>query len=82
LQLGEIRGCNHQTEGLSAAFHEFVQPRLPDNLLENVEVRFQDGDFKIEVRLRRKPEEEELDHLNRIITHALAEFRKRVTQRQ
>jgi len=82
LQSGKTCGCDHQAEGLAASFREFVLARIPDDLLENLEVRVQDNDFKIEIRLRRKPEQEELKHLNGVIRHALTEFRQRVTQRQ
>jgi hypothetical protein len=36
----------------------------------------------MEVHLNREPADGELEHLNRVITHALAEFRKKLRQRQ
>jgi tetratricopeptide (TPR) repeat protein len=82
LQSGKTCGCDHQAESLAAAAREFVRRRLPDDLLANLEARLEDNDFRIEVELARKPEREELDRLNRVIMHALTEFRQRATRRQ
>jgi len=45
-------------------------------------VRLQDGDFKVQVQLKRKPSNEEVEHMNRVINHALAEFRKKIRERK
>jgi hypothetical protein len=73
-------GCGNQGEALAAAFREFVPSRLPQDLLERFDVRLEDNDFKMQVHLNRKPTEEELEHLNRVINHALAEFRQKIRQ--
>jgi tetratricopeptide (TPR) repeat protein len=81
LESGKSCGCDHQGQALADAFREFVLGRLPQDLLERFEVRLQDNDFKIEVQLNREPEQEELEHLNRVINHALGEFRKKLLKR-
>jgi len=67
---------------MAAAFREFVAGRLPQDLLEKFEVRLVEGDFKIQVQLKRQPAKEEVEHMNRVINHALAEFRKKLKQRR
>jgi tetratricopeptide (TPR) repeat protein len=80
LQAGKSCGCDNQGEALAEAFREFVLSRLPQDLLERLEVRLEDDDFKIAVHLNREPTNEELEHLNRVINHALADFRERLRQ--
>ena len=82
LEAGQSCGCDNQPEALAEAFREFVLSRLPADLLERFEVRIEEGDFKMDVHLKREPEEEELDHLNRVINHALTEFRQKVRERR
>ena len=82
LEEGRSCGCDNRGEALAAAFREFVLSRLPQDLLDRFDVRLEDDDFKLEVHLRREPAEEELEHLNRVITHALNEFRHKVRERK
>jgi tetratricopeptide (TPR) repeat protein len=82
LAAGRTCGCDNQGEALAAAFREFVLSRLPRDLLERFEVRLEDNDFKMEVHLNREPKQEELDHLNRVVTHALTEFRQKLRKRE
>lgn len=82
LEAGQTCGCDNQGQALAAAFREFVLSRLPQDLLQKLDVRLEDNDFKVEVHLQREPKPEELEHLNRVINHALAEFRKEVQRRQ
>jgi tetratricopeptide (TPR) repeat protein len=82
LEAGQTCGCDNQGQALAAAFREFVLGRLPKDLLARLEVRLEDNDFKVEVHLQREPKPEELEHLNRVVNHALAEFRKEVQRRQ
>jgi hypothetical protein len=48
--------------------------------LDHLDVTIADGDFNLEVQLRREPAPEELEHLNRVMQSALAEFRHRLTR--
>ncbi|WP_344499252.1 tetratricopeptide repeat protein [Dactylosporangium maewongense] len=75
---GRTCGCGDVAGAVEEAFREFVVRRLPQDLLERFEARIVDGDFKIEVHLRREPTEEELQRLNGVVQSALAEFRHRV----
>jgi len=72
-------GCGDTGAALAAAFREFVLARLPASTpLEKLEVTREGNDFKVQLRLKGKPNPEELEQLNRIIFHAQHEFRKRV----
>jgi tetratricopeptide (TPR) repeat protein len=82
LESGKTCGCDNQGEALAEAFRDYVLERLPQDLMERFEVRIEDNDFKIDVHLRREPKDEELEHLNRVVSHALAEFRRELRQRR
>jgi tetratricopeptide (TPR) repeat protein len=79
IQRGQSCGCGAIGDTLSAAFRDFVMARLPANLLSDLDVSIVDGEFKIEVQLQREPTPDEIDHLNRVMNSATAEFRRRVT---
>jgi tetratricopeptide (TPR) repeat protein len=81
LEAGRTCGCDNQREAIADAFRAFVLERLPQDLLDRFEVRLENNDFAIEVHLNRAPTEEEVAHLNRVVTHALNEFRNRLGQR-
>jgi len=81
LQDGRTCGCDDQGKAMAEAFREFVVSRLPKDLLEEFGVKLADKDFQLSVRLNREPTEAELEHLNRVIQHALAEFRKQILTR-
>ncbi|GIH93044.1 tetratricopeptide repeat protein [Planobispora siamensis] len=78
---GRSCGCGDVRSALAAAFREFVIGRLPGDLLEELDVTIKDDEFAIAVRLRREPTEAELEHLNRLIQSADAEFRGRLAAR-
>ena len=59
-----------------------VLTRLPENVLSRFEVTVVDGEFHFRIELRREPEPGELEHFERVIEHALAEFRQRMGSRQ
>ncbi len=75
---GQSCGCGTIGDTLGAAFREFVLARLPAGLLSDLDVTISDGEFKVEVQLDREPSPEELEHLNRVVNSATAEFRRRV----
>jgi hypothetical protein len=81
LETGKSCGCDDQPEALAEAFQEFVLAQFPEGFLERFEVRLENNDFQIQVHLNHEPTQDELEHLNRVITHALAEFRKRLGRR-
>jgi tetratricopeptide (TPR) repeat protein len=80
IEAGSSCGCGDTGLAVADAFREFVQSRLPSDLLEHFAVELNDNDFAIEVHLNREPTEEELEHLNRVIQHAYTEFRQRLQQ--
>jgi tetratricopeptide (TPR) repeat protein len=79
---GRTCGCGDMPSTIAAAFREFVITRLPADLLDRLEVDIVDGDFKIDVHLRREPTEAEIGRLNEVFATAQAEFRHRITDRR
>ncbi|SCF24812.1 Tetratricopeptide repeat-containing protein [Micromonospora chaiyaphumensis] len=77
---GRTCGCGDMPGTIADAFREFVMTRLPADLLDRLDVAIVDGDFKIEVGLRREPAEAELERLNDVFQTALAEFRRRISE--
>ncbi|WP_433089464.1 tetratricopeptide repeat protein [Dactylosporangium sp. CA-052675] len=75
---GRTCGCGDMPGTVAEAFRAFVLSKLPPDLLEDLRVRVEDGDFKIEVNLRREPSPAELERLNGVVQSAYAEFRRRL----
>jgi tetratricopeptide (TPR) repeat protein len=77
---GKTCGCDRDylSGSLATAFREFVLARLPADLLDRLDVSIAGGDFQVEVGLRRKPAEDEIERLNEVIHTAHAEFRRRL----
>lgn len=76
---GRSCGCGDMQGAVAEAFGEFVAARLPQDLLARLDVTVENGDFKVNVELRREPTEDEVAHMNRVIESAHAEFRHRLT---
>ncbi|GIE82396.1 hypothetical protein Aph02nite_83460 [Actinoplanes philippinensis] len=76
---GRTCGCGDMPETIAAAFREFVLTRLPAGLLDRLDVAIVDGDFKIDVHLKREPAEAEINRLNEVFGTAQAEFRHRLS---
>ena len=70
-------GCGDLTT-MAEAFRSFVTARLPADLLSDVDVAIANGDFQIQVGLRREPTPDEIERLNGVIQSAQAEFRRRI----
>ncbi|MGC5021288.1 tetratricopeptide repeat protein [Micromonospora sp. DT47] len=77
---GRTCGCGDMAGTIADAFREFVITRLPADLLDRLDVAIVDGDFKIDVGLRREPTESELERLNDVFQTAHAEFRRRLSE--
>ncbi|WP_144126117.1 tetratricopeptide repeat protein [Catellatospora sichuanensis] len=75
---GRTCGCGDMETTITEAFRDFVAGRLPADLLARLDVAIADGDFKIDVELRREPTQDELERLNSVIQSAHAEFRRRL----
>ncbi|WP_062431038.1 tetratricopeptide repeat protein [Herbidospora daliensis] len=75
---GQSCGCGDIEATIAVAFKEFVLGRLPGDLLEDLDVTVRDGEFSVDVRLRREPAEAEIEHLNQLLQSATAEFRGRL----
>ncbi|WP_164842376.1 tetratricopeptide repeat protein [Actinoplanes solisilvae] len=76
---GRTCGCaDYMGDTMAGAFRDFVVGRLPADLLDRLDVALVDGDFQIEVALRREPTQEELAYLNDVLTTAQDEFRSRI----
>jgi tetratricopeptide (TPR) repeat protein len=77
---GSSCGCGDHAKALAAACREFILGRAPAGLLGDVTVELKDDDFQIGVHLDHEPTEEQLEQIERVIRHALDEFRKRLRQ--
>ncbi|GLX96188.1 tetratricopeptide repeat protein [Herbidospora sp. NBRC 101105] len=75
---GRSCGCGDVQGAIADAFREFVLGRLPNDLLADLAVTVENGDFAINAELRREPTEAEIEHLNQLIQSATAEFRGRL----
>ena len=79
IETGGSCGCGDEAAGIADAFREFVMAKLPAGLLKRLDVALEDGDFSIGVHLDRNASDEELRHVNRVVQHALEEFRLRIS---
>jgi tetratricopeptide (TPR) repeat protein len=75
---GDSCGCGNTAEALGEAFREFVLARVPHDLLEDLKVTITEDGPSVGVQLKREPQPEELEHLNRLLEHAAAEFRQQL----
>jgi tetratricopeptide (TPR) repeat protein len=73
---GRTCGCGDTPAAMADAFREFVTARIPADLLDRLDVTVEDGDFNIQVALRREPAEGELEQLDTVLRTALTEFRR------
>ncbi|HZT78609.1 MAG TPA: tetratricopeptide repeat protein [Gemmataceae bacterium] len=80
IESGDSCGCGNTGEAMAEALREFVLSRVPEGLLDRLEVKWENNNFAIQVYLNREPSQQEVEHLGRIIQHAQEDFRKRVTQ--
>jgi tetratricopeptide (TPR) repeat protein len=62
---------------LAQAFRDFVMGQLPAGLIHDVEVTPANDDFRVQVHTEREPTAEEREHIERVVQHALGEFRQR-----
>lgn len=76
---GRTCGCGDLQGTIADAFRDFVLTRLPTDLLAHLDVAITDGDFQINVELRREPTQAELERLNNVFESAQAEFRRRLS---
>ncbi|MEU7821642.1 tetratricopeptide repeat protein [Catellatospora sp. NPDC049133] len=79
---GRSCGCGDMETTITDAFRDFVAGRMPADLLARLDVAIVDGDFKIDVELRREPTQDEIERLNVVVQSAHAEFRRRLTKPQ
>jgi tetratricopeptide (TPR) repeat protein len=74
-------GCGDISQAIAQAFRDFVWARLPEGLLDHLDVSLsEDNNFHVKVHLNREPTQDELEQLQRVITHAEHEFRERITK--
>jgi tetratricopeptide (TPR) repeat protein len=82
LKSGGGCGCGDMESAMTTAFEAFVRERLPDSeFVEHLGLTMGEKGLNVEVRLRRAASEDELRELQRVIDHALHEFRRRATAR-
>lgn len=78
-------GCDQDSmeTALTEALRALVDPELPDGLIARLELKLApDGaEPNVHVELARKPTDEELEILDRLIRHALGEIRRQMRER-
>lgn len=63
-------------ESMADAFRQFVMSRVPPDLLARLDIARVGHEFKVGVHVKRKPADEEVQLLNRVIHEAAAQFRR------
>jgi tetratricopeptide (TPR) repeat protein len=71
---GGTCGCGNQGEALANVISNFVIPKLPAGLLEELQAEFKYGRFALKVKLARDANEEETHCLDQVIQQCLAEL--------
>ena len=76
LQNGLACSCNSDTgdAAINALVEQMVRAQTGD-LLKSIRVETQEDGPKVQVELSRKPTEQEIEHLNRVINQVIAELR-------
>jgi hypothetical protein len=77
---GRTCGCDDLKGTIEDAFRQFVIGRLPADLLDDLAVTVEDGDFEVQVKPSRQATEDEIEHMNGVIQSAVAEFRRRIAR--
>jgi tetratricopeptide (TPR) repeat protein len=73
--------CGDMGKALADAFREFVLARLPAGMISQLDVKPRpDGNFDIGVQLDRELNQDEMEQINHVLNHALAEFKDRMAQ--
>ncbi|HWE04854.1 MAG TPA: tetratricopeptide repeat protein [Tepidisphaeraceae bacterium] len=80
IETGVSCGCGEMEAGIAEAFREFVMAKLPPGLLQRLDVALEGGEFSIGVHLDRRASDDELKYVNRVVQHALEEFRRKVAR--
>jgi tetratricopeptide (TPR) repeat protein len=80
IQTGGGCGCGDTPDAYLRSFEEYVMSLLPSDLVESVKASVHpEQGLSLSVQVKREIKPEEAQHLNRILEHATAEFRKRIT---
>jgi hypothetical protein len=80
IETGQPCDCADPSRAMLGTLREFVRARVPADLVEGVDVgRKDNGEIDIKLRFARDPTQPELQHINRVVQHALQEFRRHVS---
>jgi tetratricopeptide (TPR) repeat protein len=77
-EAGGLCGCGDTNAALVEAFREFVMTRVPEGVLDKLDVSLKDGSFGVKIFLNRQPSPPELERLNRVMEHASNEFKEKI----
>jgi tetratricopeptide (TPR) repeat protein len=79
IQTGGGCGCGDTPDAYLRSFEEYVMSLLPSDLIESVEASVDpERGLSLGVHVKREIKPDEAMHLNRVLEHATAEFRKRI----
>lgn len=79
---GESCGCGNTAEAINDACREFILSRVPEGMIDDLHLGWDDdGGLKLDIHVARPLTEEEAQHLHRIVSHAIEEFKGTIGRR-
>jgi tetratricopeptide (TPR) repeat protein len=81
LRAGQACHCGDSWEALAEQLRAYVLQQVPEGLLADLQLRFEDGDVKVGAQLARDATPEELERLQIIVNQAVYTFKERVGRR-
>jgi tetratricopeptide (TPR) repeat protein len=81
LQAGQPCNCGDSWEALAEQLRAYVLRQVPEGLLADLQLRFEDGDVKVGAYLAREATPEELERLQIVLNQAVYTFKERVSRR-
>ena len=81
LRAGQACNCGDSWEARAEQLRAYVLQQVPEGLLADLQLRFEDGDVKVGAHLAREATPEELERLQIIVNQAVYTFKERVVRR-
>jgi tetratricopeptide (TPR) repeat protein len=81
LRAGQACSCGDSWEALAEQLRAYLLQQVPEGLLADLQLRFEDGDVKVGAHLAREATAEELERLQITVNQAVYTFKQRVGRR-
>ena len=72
--------CGDIQNAFSKAFHSYVLDRIPEGLIEDLQIQWQDGKLQVNIYKQQKPTPDQIERLDRILQQARIEFKKQLAE--